>query len=97
MAPLSRVKESLKSLCVENLPGLVIIGILFAPPPDSGISQPGRRLEIHLNTTNIIDDFKNISEDYLFQELRSLPRCTLTHLHTDRIPFPAMGLLSGLW
>jgi len=45
-----------------------------------------RELEIHFNTTNIIDDLKNLSEDPRFQELRSLPRCTLTCLHTYQMP-----------
>ena len=45
-----------------------------------------RTLEIHFNTTNIVDDLKNISKDLLFQELRSLPKCTLTKLFVDRMP-----------
>jgi len=45
-----------------------------------------RKLEIHFNTTNIVDDLKNISEDPRFQELRSLPRCTLTYLRTGQMP-----------
>ena len=44
------------------------------------------KLEIHFNTTNIVDDLKNISEDPRFQELRSLPRCTLWCLDVDQIP-----------
>ena len=33
--------------------------------------------EIHFNTTNIVDDLRNILEDPRFQQLRSLPRCPL--------------------
>jgi hypothetical protein len=45
-----------------------------------------RRLEIHFNTTNIVNDFKNVSEDSRFQELRLLPRCTLSCLDVGLIP-----------
>ena len=45
-----------------------------------------RKLEIHFNTTNIVDDFKNLSGDPRFQELRSLPRCPLTHLGVWKTP-----------
>ena len=45
-----------------------------------------RRLEVHFNTTNIVDDLKNILADPPFQQLRSLPRCTLTCLDTHQIP-----------
>ena len=34
-------------------------------------------LDVHFNTTNIVDDLKNISEDPRSQERRSLPRCPL--------------------
>ena len=44
------------------------------------------RLVIHFNTTNIVDDFKKISEDPRFQELRSRSKCTLTFLGADQIP-----------
>jgi len=44
------------------------------------------KLEIHFNTTNIVDDFKNILEDPRFQQLRPLPRCPLGRLDVDRIP-----------
>ena len=37
-------------------------------------------LGIHFNTTNIVDDLKDISEDPRFQELRSLQKCTLSCL-----------------
>jgi len=43
-------------------------------------------LEIHFNTTNIVDDFRNILEDPRFQQLRSLPKCPLTRL--DVYPTP---------
>ena len=39
-----------------------------------------RTLTIHFNTTNIVDDIQNISQDPRFQTLRSLPRCTLSRL-----------------
>ena len=45
-----------------------------------------RKLEIHFNTTNVIEDFKNISEDPRFQELRLLPKCPLTYLNVHRTP-----------
>ena len=44
------------------------------------------QLEIHFNTTNIADDFRNILEDPRFQQLRSLPRCPLTSLNVYRTP-----------
>ena len=44
------------------------------------------KLEIHFNTTNIVDDFRNILEDPRFQQLRSLPKCPLTCL--DVYPTP---------
>jgi len=43
-------------------------------------------LIIHFNTTNIIDDFRNILEDPRFQRLRSLPKCPLTCLDVYRTP-----------
>jgi len=43
-------------------------------------------LMIHFNTTNIVDDFKNILEDPRFQPLRSLPKCPLTSLNVYRTP-----------
>ena len=41
---------------------------------------------IHFNTTNIVDDLRNIPEDPLFQQLRSLPRRLLMSLDVHRIP-----------
>jgi len=43
-------------------------------------------LGIHFNTTNIVDDLKNISEDPQFQELRSFRRCDLSRLYVYRVP-----------
>ena len=43
-------------------------------------------LAIHFNTTNILEDFKNISEDPEFRELRSLPRGRLSLLEVCAIP-----------
>ena len=44
------------------------------------------KLSIHFNTTNVVDGFKNLSEDPRFQVLRSLPRCILWCLQIHRIP-----------
>jgi len=44
------------------------------------------KLEIHFNTTNVADDFRNILEDPRFQRLRSLPKCPLTYLGVYRTP-----------
>jgi hypothetical protein len=41
-------------------------------------------MEIHFNTTNIVDDSKDISENLRFQELHSLPKCTLSRLDVYR-------------
>ena len=49
-----------------------------------------QQLMIHFNTTNIIEDLKNISEGHRFQDLRSLPKCTLSTLHVHRMPL-ALG------
>ena len=43
-------------------------------------------LEIHFNTTNIVDDLKNMLEDPRSQGLLSLPRCTLTRLDVYHTP-----------
>ena len=43
-------------------------------------------LEIHLNTTNIVDDLKNISEDPRFQGLRLLRKCTLSYWDVRDMP-----------
>ena len=48
-------------------------------------------LEIHFNTTNIVDDLKNISVDSRFQELRSLPRGALWHLGVHGMPLTLDG------
>ena len=45
-----------------------------------------RAMEIHFNTMNIVDDLRNISKDLRFQELRSLPKCTLTKLFVGQMP-----------
>jgi len=45
-----------------------------------------KSLAIHFNTTKIIDDLRNITEGPRLQELRSLPRCTLSRLDTFQIP-----------
>jgi len=48
-------------------------------------------LQIRFNTTNIVDDFKNISGDPRFQDLRSLQRCSLPRLDVMRIPLTLDG------
>ena len=40
----------------------------------------------HFNTTNIVNDLKNLSVDPQFQVLRSLPRCKLTELDVHQTP-----------
>jgi len=45
-----------------------------------------KKLENHFNTTNIVDDFKNTLEDPRFQQLRSLPRCSLACLNVRQMP-----------
>jgi len=44
------------------------------------------KLEIHFNTTNIVDDLRNILEDPRFRQLRSLPKCPLTRLDVYDTP-----------
>ena len=43
-------------------------------------------LEVHFNTTNIVNDLKNISMDPRYRKLRSLPRCTLWRLYVHAMP-----------
>ena len=43
-------------------------------------------LVIHFNTTDIVDDLKNISDNPRFQELRSRPRCILSHMDVHKTP-----------
>ena len=45
-----------------------------------------KKLQIHFNTTKIVGDLKNISEDPRLQELRSLPKCPLLHLYVNQTP-----------
>ena len=47
-------------------------------------------LGVHFNTTNIVDDLRNISEDAQFEELRLLPKCTLSLLNVHQMPL-ALG------
>ena len=44
------------------------------------------KLMIHFNTTNIVDDSRNILEDPRFQQLRSRPKCLLKSLTVYRTP-----------
>jgi len=48
-------------------------------------------LEIHFNTTNIVDDFRNILEGPRFQQLRSLPKCPLMYLDLFSAPLRLDG------
>lgn len=41
---------------------------------------------IHFNTTNIVNDLEDTLYDPRFQELRSLPRCSIERLTTGEIP-----------
>ena len=45
-----------------------------------------QKLEIHFNTTNIVNDLKDISRNPRFQELLPLPRCPLLHLKVSQTP-----------
>ena len=46
-----------------------------------------RELQIHFNTTTIVDDLKEISKDPWCQELHSLPRCrSLSKLYAEWMP-----------
>lgn len=48
-------------------------------------------LQIHINTTNIISDLKNVLEGPEFEQLRSLPRCTLWCLDFYQTPLSLDG------
>ena len=69
--------------CAENI-CLTTVACLL--PISVHCSSKLRRLEIHFNTTNIVNDLRNISEDPRFQQLRSRPKCPLTSLHANWIP-----------
>ena len=45
-------------------------------------------LEIHFNTTNIVDDLNNISEDPRFEELRLLRKCAVSCLDVNDMTLP---------
>jgi len=45
-----------------------------------------KALSIHFSTGDVVGDFKSISEDPQFRELRSLPRCTLAGFGVGEIP-----------
>ena len=68
--------------CPENT-CLTTVACLF---PISAQCAKLRQLSIHFNTTNIVDDFQNISVDPQFQQLRSLSRCTLPGLWVYHMP-----------
>ena len=56
-------------------------------------------LEIHFNTTNIVEDIKNLSVDPRYEDLRSLPRCILSYLDVHRTPLaldkPGFEIVAG--
>ena len=68
--------------CIENICTTTVVCLLQISVHCSRL----KNLEIHFNTTSIIDDFKNISNDPQLQHLRSSPRCTLSHLFVDQMP-----------
>lgn len=88
VAKLTAALPQLKSLrlgtpCFENACATTVACLL----PISVHCVQLESLEVHFNTTNIVADFMNISEDPRFQQLRSLPRCLLlTSLDVYRIP-----------
>ena len=51
-----------------------------------------QELTIHFNTTNIVDDLKNVLGDPRFAELRSSPRCALSYLGVWQTPLTVDGL-----
>ena len=68
--------------CSENTCATTVACLL----PLSVYCVKMRWLEIHFNTSNIVDDFKNISEDPRLQKLRLLPRCPLSRLNVGQMP-----------
>ena len=68
--------------CFENTCATTVTCLLLISVHCTKLEQLG----VHFNTTNIIEDFKDISEDPRFQRLRSLPRCPLTRLGVYLIP-----------
>jgi hypothetical protein len=151
VTPLSKVRESLESLDIENLPGLIINASFIFPVRafqnlaclnvetychdkhgvgrctfklnDDDVAELAmalprleslllghacfknacattvacllpvsvhcvglQSLDIHFNTTNIVRDFENLFEDPRLQELRLLPRCTLSYLVVNQTP-----------
>lgn len=45
-----------------------------------------KTLQVHFNTTNIVNDLKNISEDFRLQKLHSPSKCSLLDLCVHRMP-----------
>jgi len=54
--------------------------------PISAYCSKLEELEIHFNTTNLVNDLKNTLGDPRFQQLRSLPRCPLGCLKVFEMP-----------
>ena len=72
----------LGNVCSENTCSTTVTCLL----PISVHCVKLENLEVHFNTTNIVNDFKDILEDPQFQHLRSLPRCPLDCLYLSRTP-----------
>ena len=68
--------------CFENTCATTVACLL----PISVYCVKLESLGIHFNTTNIIEDLENISEDPKFKELRSLPRSPLSRLDVHLLP-----------
>ena len=73
---------SLGPPCAENTCDTTVVCLL----PISVHCPKLRQLQIHFNTTNIVDDLNNILKDPRFRGLHLLPRCTLLHLEVYRTP-----------
>ena len=87
IAKLATALSQLESLtlgcaCFENACATTVVCLL----PISVHCVKLQNLEVHFNTTNIIDDLKNVLEDPRFQGLSSLPRCALSRLDVSDIP-----------
>ena len=54
-----------------------------------------KKLEIHFDTTDIVDDFRGILENPRLQQLRLLPKCPLTSLGVHQLPLE-LSDVSGL-
>ena len=73
---------SLGAPCPKNTCATTIACLLQISVHCVGLKE----LEFHFNSTRIVDDLENISKDPQLQELRLLPKCTLSCLYVDEIP-----------